>query len=126
MRYAQTFEFKPISYADIVNEINNLDSSKKTNGTLSVDIIKRITGICRTQIAEYFNSMPLSCEFPDPLKAVDVSAIHKGSDPTSKRTIGLLVYPQQCLRYLNACWKNKSYLLSTLNYQLCCALTEKL
>ena len=29
MRYAQTFEFKPISYADIVNETNNLDSSKK-------------------------------------------------------------------------------------------------
>ena len=29
--------------------------------------------------------MLLSCEFPDPLKAVDVSAIHKGSDPTSKR-----------------------------------------
>ena len=85
MRYAQTFEFKPISYADIVNEINNLDSSKKTSGTLSVDIIKRNTGICRTQIAEYFNSMLLSCEFPDPLKAVDVSAIHKGSDPTSKR-----------------------------------------
>ena len=28
--------------------------------------------------------MLLSCEFPDPLKAVDVSAIHKGSDPTSK------------------------------------------
>ena len=85
MRYAQTFEFKPISYADIVNEINNLYSSKKTSGTLSVDIIKRSTGICRTQIAEYFNSMLLSCEFPDPLKAVDVSAIHKGSDPTSKR-----------------------------------------
>ena len=26
--------------------------------------------------------MLLSCEFPDLLKAVDVSAIHKGSDPT--------------------------------------------
>ena len=26
----------------------------------------------------------LSCEFPDVLKAVDVSAIHKSSDPTSK------------------------------------------
>ena len=45
--------------------------------------------------------------------------------PPLKLTIGVLVYPQQCLRYLNACWKNRSYLLSTLKYQLCCALTEK-
>ena len=28
--------------------------------------------------------MLLSCEFPDLVKAVDISAIHKGSDPTSK------------------------------------------
>ena len=83
IRYTQASEFKPISCADFVNEINNLHSSKKTSGTLSVDIIK-IIGICHTQIAEYFNSMLLSCEFPDILKTVDVSEIHKGSDPTSK------------------------------------------
>ena len=125
IRYTQASEFKPISCADFVNEINNLHSSKKTSGTLSVDIIKKIIGICHTQIAEYFNSMLLSCEFPDILKTADVSEIHKGSDPTSKINYRLLVYPRQCLRYLNACWRNRSYLLSTLKYQLCCALTEK-
>ena len=30
--------------------------------------------------------MLLSCEFPDLLKMVDVSAIHKGSDPSFKIT----------------------------------------
>ena len=84
IRYMQAFELKPINCADIVNEISNLDSSKKTSGTLSADIIKKIIGICHTQIAEYFNSMLLSCEFPDLLKAVDVSAIHKSSDLTFK------------------------------------------
>ena len=49
-----------------------------------MDIIKKITRICHTQLAECFNSMLLSCEFPDLLKAVEVSAIHKGSDPNSK------------------------------------------
>ena len=84
IRCAQTFEFQPISCDDIVNEVKNLDRSKKTSGTLSIDIIKKITGICHTQLVEYFNSVLLSCKFPDRLKAVDVSAIHKGSYPTSK------------------------------------------
>ena len=125
IQYTQAFEFKPISCADIVNEIKNLDSSKKTSSTLSVDIVKKIIGICHTQIAEYFNSMLLSCKFPDLLKAVDASGINKGSDPPLKLTVGLLVYPQQYLRYLNACCKKRSYLSSTLKYQLCCALTKK-
>ena len=81
---SQPFEFQPISCVDIANEINNLDRSKKTSGALSIDIIKKITGICHTQLAEYFNHMLISCKFPDRLKAVDVSAIHKASDPTSK------------------------------------------
>ena len=44
---------------------------------------------------------------------------------TLKLNMGLLAYSQQFLGYLNACWKNRSHLLSTLTYQLFCALTEK-
>ena len=82
IRHTQIFEWQPISCADIVNEIKNLDSSRTTSGTLSVDIIKKTTEICHTQIAEHFNSVLLSCEFSDLLKVLDASAIHKGSDPT--------------------------------------------
>ena len=52
---SQPFEFQPISCVDIANEINNLDRSKKTSGALSIGIIKKITGICHTQLAEYLN-----------------------------------------------------------------------
>ena len=100
---SQPFEFQPISCVDIANEINNLDRSKKTSGALSIDIIKKLTGICHTQLAEYFNYMLISCKFPDHLKAVDVSAIHKASvHKPPKLTIDLLVYPQQCLKFSNA------------------------
>ena len=76
IRCAKNFEFQPIRCVDIVNEINNLDHSKKTSGTLSIDIIKEITGICHTQLAEHFNSILLFYKFPDRLQTVDVSAIH--------------------------------------------------
>ena len=81
---SRPFEFQPISCVDIANEINNLDHSKKTSGALSIEIIKKITGISHTQLAEYYNYKLIFCKFPDRLKAVDVFAIHKASDPTSK------------------------------------------
>ena len=84
LRYTQTFYFHANSCVDIVNEINNLDRSKKTKSTFSIDIIQKIAGIYHTQLAKHFNPMLLSCKFADHLKATGVSAIQKGSDPTSK------------------------------------------
>ena len=52
IRCTQTFEFQPFSCVDIVNKAKILDRSKKTSGTLSIDIIKKITGIYHTQLAE--------------------------------------------------------------------------
>ena len=125
IRYKEAFEFKPISCANIVNKRNNLDSSKKTSGTLSVDIIKKIIGIFHNQTVEYFNSMLLSCELPDLLKAVDVSAIHKSSDPTSKINYRPISVPSSMFKVFERLLEKQIVPLSTLKYQLCCALTEK-
>ncbi len=76
----ETFEFNPVCPNDVWNEISNLDNSKKTSGCISVDILKLISGLCHIEITKYFNTMLFTCEFPTPLKAVDVSALHKNSD----------------------------------------------
>ena len=66
------------------NEIRQQDNSKKTSGCISVDILKLISDLCHTEITKYFNTMLLTCEFPEPLKAVDVSSLYKSSESTCK------------------------------------------
>ena len=125
IQYTQAFEFKPISSVDIANEINNLESSKNTSGTLSVDIIKKIIGICLTQIAEYFNSMLLSCEFPDLLKAAVVSAIHKFSNPTSKTNYRPTSVPSAISKVFERLLKKQIIPFIDNKCQICGALTGK-
>ena len=74
----------PVSPNDVWNEIRQLDNSKKTSGCISVDILKLISDLCHIEITKYFNTMLLTSEFPDVLKAVDVSSLYKSSESTCK------------------------------------------
>ena len=61
-----------------------LDNPKKSNGCISVDVLKLTSGLCNIEKTKYFNTMQLISEFPDPLKAVDVSSLYKSSESTCK------------------------------------------
>ena len=69
----ESLGFHPVSPNDVWNETRQLDHSKKTSGCISIDILKLISDLCRTEITKYLNTMLLTCEFPERLKAVDVS-----------------------------------------------------
>ena len=51
---------------------------------MDVDILKLISDLCHVEITKYFNTMLLTCEFPETLKAVDVSSLYKSSESTCK------------------------------------------
>ena len=80
----ESFEFHPVCPNDVCNEIRQQDNSKKTSGCISVGILKLISDLCHTEITKYFNMMLSTCEFPEPLKAVDVSSLYKSSESTCK------------------------------------------
>ena len=80
----ESFEFHPVNPTDVWNEIRQLDNLKKTSGCISVDILKLISDLCHVEITKYFNKMLLTCEFPEPLKSVDVSSLYKSSESTCK------------------------------------------
>ena len=124
MSVLRVFEFQPISYVVVKNDVNILDDSKRASGTLSVDFIKKIAVVCHTQISQYFNSMLLSCEFPDLLKAVHVSAIYRSSDPISKIDYRPISVHSVMSKVFERLLENRAYLLSTPKYQFCCALIK--
>ena len=80
----KAFEFYSVSPDDVWNKIDKLDNSKKTSGCISVDTLKLISDICHIEITNYFNKMLITNEFPDPLKAVDVSSVYKSSESSCK------------------------------------------
>ena len=80
----ESFEFHPVNPTDVWNEIRQLDNLKTTSGCISVDILKLISDLCHVEITKYFNKMLLTCEFPEPLKSVDVSSLYKSSESTCK------------------------------------------
>ena len=43
-----------------------------------------ISDLCHVEITKYFNTLLLTCGFPEPLKSVDVSSLYKSSESTCK------------------------------------------
>ena len=56
----ESFEFHPVSPNDVWNESRQIDNSKKTNGCISVDILKLISDLSHTEITRYLNAMLLT------------------------------------------------------------------
>ena len=70
---------------EVRNEIDRLNSSKKTSGELSTDVVKSTADNCLEDITYYINQMYANSTFPNRLKLADVSPIFKGGDSTLKK-----------------------------------------
>ena len=78
------FEFNLVAPTDVWNEINQLNSSKKSSGEIPTDILQLLSGLCIDQITFYISKMFECSEFPEKLKLADVSPIFKADDSTLK------------------------------------------
>ena len=78
------FEFNFVAPIDVWNEINQLNSSKKSSEEIPADILKLLSGLCIDLITFYINKMFECSEFLDKLKLAEVSPIFKADDSTLK------------------------------------------
>ena len=88
IKSGETFVFQPVSSVEVRNEIDQVNSSKKTSGELSTDVVKAIADNYLEYMTYYINQMFANSTFPNKLKLADVSPIFKGGDSPSKRTLG--------------------------------------
>ena len=72
------FEFNFIAPIDVWNEINQLNSSKKSSGEIPTDILKLLSGLCIDQITLYIKRIS------GQIKIANVSPIFKADDSTLK------------------------------------------
>ena len=77
------FNFSPVTFADVFHTILNLDSSKKTGGTIPIKVLKLAVKECAHTLTEIFNTSLSLCTFPDELKLADVIPSHKKDDATN-------------------------------------------
>ena len=87
----ESFEYHPVNPNDVWNEIRQLDNSKKTSGCFSVDILKSISDLCHVEITKYFNTILLTCEFPNLLRPLMYHRCTKVLNPPVKLIIDRLV-----------------------------------
>ena len=79
------FEFSHFNLVSVWDEINQLNSTKKTGGEVSISSLKMVSDLCYQEITHHMNKSIESYEFPDKLKQTDVSAIFKNDDGTNKK-----------------------------------------
>ena len=79
-----TFEFSRIDPNLVLNEINKLNSAKKTSGPVPVDKLKDAAESCYKEISYHINNAIEKNTFPDNLKKADVSPVFKIGDPHIK------------------------------------------
>ena len=68
----KVFEFTSVSPLEAEEEINTLDSSKKTSGQVSTDVVKLISGCSLENITYFINKIFSVNEFTRNLKLADV------------------------------------------------------
>ena len=85
IKSGETFVFQPVSSVEVRNEIDLLNSLKKTSGELSTDVVKSIADNCLEYITYYINQMFAISTFPNKLILADESPIFKGGDSTLKK-----------------------------------------
>ena len=88
------FSFREVTYEEILNEINSLDTSKSTQSEdIPFKIIKDNADIFANFILQSFNKCIIDEKFPDQLKKADVSPIFKKgnhNDKTNYRPVSIL------------------------------------
>ena len=86
--------FRNVTYEEILNEINNLDTIKSTQlGDMPIKIIKDNADIFANFILQNFNQCILDGKFPDQLKKADVSPVFRKrnhNDKTNYRLVSVL------------------------------------
>ena len=88
------FSFRKVTYEEILNEINGLDTSKSPQSVdISFKIIKDNADIFANFILQNFNKCIIDGKFPDQLKKADVSPVFKKgnhNDKTNYRPVSIL------------------------------------
>ena len=88
------FSFRKVTYEEILNEINSLDTSKSTQSEdIPFKIIKDNADIFANFILQNFNKCIIDGKFPDQLKKADVSPVFKKgnhNDKTNYRPVSIL------------------------------------
>ena len=79
------FQFRRFEYAEVWDEINRLDVSKKTSGDLPAHILKLTSGLSFSEATKLAYEMVEQCIFPEKLKLADVSPVFKNGDATVKK-----------------------------------------
>ena len=88
------FSFRKVTYEEILNETNSLDTSKSTQSEdIPFKIIKDNADIFANFILQSFNKCIIGGKFPDQLKKSDVSPVFKKenhNDKTNYRPVSIL------------------------------------
>ena len=86
--------FRNVTYEEILNEINNLETLKSTQlWDMPIKIIKDNADIFANFILQNFNQCILDGKFPDQLKKADVSPVFRKTnhnDKTNYRLVSVL------------------------------------
>ena len=79
------FSLRNVTYEDILNEINSLDTSKSTQSEdIPFKIIKDNADIFANFILQNFNKCIIDGKFPDQLKKADLSPVFKQGNHNDK------------------------------------------
>ena len=60
-RESNTFEFRPFEPAEVWDEINHLDTTKKTSGDLPTHILKSTSDLSISAVTKLANEMVQQC-----------------------------------------------------------------
>ena len=119
---SNTFAFKHVTYENVYNEINLLNSSKASpKNSIPPKILKDSCDIFSQKILIDFNSSINMGIFPNNLKLADVSPTHKNSDRTDKsnyRPVSILPAPSKVFEKL-LCLQMYPFVESKLSNNQC-------
>ena len=97
------FSFRKVTYEEILNEINSLDTSKSTQSEdISFKVVKDNADIFANFILQNFNKCIIDGKFPDQLKKADVSSVFKKgnhNDITNYRPVSSIILPSLSKNY---------------------------
>ena len=68
---SDTFEFRPIEPAEVWDEINRLDTTKKTSWDVPTHILKLTSDLSFSAVTKLANEMVQQSTFPDEVKLAD-------------------------------------------------------
>ena len=80
----QLFDFNFVNSDDISKIINSMDSIKKTNGAISIKIVKLANKKICNDLANCINECIKQNKFRNELKIADITPIFKKEDPLDK------------------------------------------